>query len=228
MILKRTLILSVLLHALVFCLAALASFSGREKGASERVFFVELGAQGQKEGTVSPAQKPDTVKASLSPSAAKPTPLMPPLMPRTEKAEQTEIAHQGKSAEDASAMEISPFEAHGSFPGTGAEADAAYGGKGLENTDFLMTIIKEAIEKAKTYPELARKRKMEGTVHAEFFIDENGMPKDIRVLESSGFSLLDDEVVRIIKRASPYPPLKEVVEVPVSFSLRVANPLSAL
>jgi TonB family protein len=79
--------------------------------------------------------------------------------------------------------------------------------------------IREAIRKATLYPAFARQRRMEGTVVAGFFINGKGMPEDIRVIEGSGHRVLDREVVRIIKRAAPYPPLGAEIEVPISFRL---------
>jgi protein TonB len=80
--------------------------------------------------------------------------------------------------------------------------------------------IRAAIERVLTYPPLARKRGWEGTVVASFFIDERGMPSEIRVTRGSGYGILDRETARIIERASPYPPLGGRVELPVSFRLR--------
>lgn len=79
--------------------------------------------------------------------------------------------------------------------------------------------IREAIRKATLYPAFARQRGMEGTVVAGFFINGKGMPEDIRVIEGSGHRVLDREVVKIIKRAAPYPPLEAEIEVPISFRL---------
>jgi TonB family protein len=83
----------------------------------------------------------------------------------------------------------------------------------------IISEIREAISRATSYPAPARQRRIEGTVVAGFFINSMGMPEDIRVLVSSGHVVLDREVVKIIKRAAPYPPLGADVEVPVSFRL---------
>lgn len=80
--------------------------------------------------------------------------------------------------------------------------------------------IRAAIQDAVFYPPLARKRGLEGTVLAVFSIDESGLPQDIKVLKGSGHGMLDREVKRIIERASPYPPIKGTIEVPVIFRLK--------
>lgn len=79
--------------------------------------------------------------------------------------------------------------------------------------------IRASIQKALSYPLIARKRGMEGTVVAAFAIGRDGVPGRIRLLRSSGHGMLDGEVMRTIARASPYPPLDGEVEVPVTFRL---------
>jgi TonB family protein len=88
-----------------------------------------------------------------------------------------------------------------------------------------MDEIRRAIERAVTYPPLARKRRITGTVVAVFYINDEGMPVDIKVLRGSGHGVLDNETVKIIRRASPFPPLGGRVEVPVRFRLIKDSPL---
>ncbi|GAB4390936.1 MAG: hypothetical protein Kow0025_26350 [Thermodesulfovibrionales bacterium] len=85
----------------------------------------------------------------------------------------------------------------------------------------VMGQIREAIKKATTYPPSARRRRIEGSVLAGFYINGEGRPEGIRVIRSSGHEVLDRAVVRIIERASPFPPVRAHVEVPVSFKLLV-------
>ena len=80
-------------------------------------------------------------------------------------------------------------------------------------------LIRVAIEKAKTYPFLARKRKIEGTVITGFVIDNKGYPQDIKVKKSSGYEILDAAAVQIVKNAAPLPYVKGKITVPISFKL---------
>lgn len=82
------------------------------------------------------------------------------------------------------------------------------------------SLIRIAIEQAKTYPYLARKRRHEGTVIAEFIINANGQPENIKIVKSSGHEILDSETMNIIKRAAPFPHIKEPIEIPITFSLK--------
>jgi len=79
--------------------------------------------------------------------------------------------------------------------------------------------IRMAIQSAVVYPLIARRRGLEGTVLASFIVDEKGIPHDVQVLQSSGYSIFDREVVRVIHAASPYPTVDVAVEVPVTFLL---------
>ncbi|RJQ49450.1 MAG: energy transducer TonB [Nitrospiraceae bacterium] len=90
---------------------------------------------------------------------------------------------------------------------------------GVLSPDILM-LIGGAIEKAKTYPPIARKRGMEGTVFVSFKIGSDGIPHDLIVLKSSGFEVLDTATLDAIKRAAPYPNIQSRVEVPVAYRLK--------
>jgi len=79
--------------------------------------------------------------------------------------------------------------------------------------------IRSAIEKAKVYPLLARKEGMEGMVQVSFTIDEKGLPQDIRILKSSGYRILDEEVKKMLKKASPFPGIKGEIIIPITFKL---------
>ncbi len=80
--------------------------------------------------------------------------------------------------------------------------------------------IRNAIERAKTYPALARKRNQEGTVVMEFSINAKGVPENIRVTKSSGFSLLDTAAKETVIRAAPLPAVQGSIEVPITFILK--------
>jgi len=82
-----------------------------------------------------------------------------------------------------------------------------------------LEVIRTAIEKAKSYPLLARKKKIEGTVLVSFRIDKNGLPQGIQIIRSSGYQILDEEVSKIIKRAAPFPEVNHEIVAPITFKL---------
>ncbi|HMA13525.1 MAG TPA: energy transducer TonB [Kiloniellaceae bacterium] len=63
--------------------------------------------------------------------------------------------------------------------------------------------------KHKEYPRRARLRRQEGTARLYFAMDRNGRVLEYRIVASSGYKLLDEEVVAMIERASPLPPPPE-------------------
>jgi protein TonB len=89
---------------------------------------------------------------------------------------------------------------------------------GLTEADVLR-LISAAIERAKTYPALARRRNIEGTVYVSFRVGSGGEPGDIKLLKSSGYKILDETTLKIVKKAAPYPYIDDRVEVPVTYRL---------
>lgn len=88
------------------------------------------------------------------------------------------------------------------------------------NTGSFYALIRAAIEKAKTYPLIARKRGIEGTVLVSFRIDEKGLPQNVMIVKSSGYQTLDEEVAKMLKRAFPLPEVKGEIVIPVTFKLK--------
>lgn len=67
--------------------------------------------------------------------------------------------------------------------------------------------IKQSIESQWEYPEVALRYGLQGRLSLEFAIDANGQLERLRILRSSGSQVLDDEALRAIKAASPFPPI---------------------
>jgi protein TonB len=83
------------------------------------------------------------------------------------------------------------------------------------------------LEKYKRYPRVAQEQRQQGVTQLRFTIDRQGRVLSSQINKSSGFELLDDEVLALVQRAQPLPaPPPEVggdrieLLVPVSFSLR--------
>ena len=104
-------------------------------------------------------------------------------------------------------------------PASGRHASAlpGQGGGMLPET---IELICMAIEKVKTYPAIARKRGIEGTVHVSFNVMADGNPYGIRILKSSGFSILDNATVKVVQKAAPFPLVASRIELPVSYRLK--------
>lgn len=86
------------------------------------------------------------------------------------------------------------------------------------NTDVIRA-IRAAIERAKSYPLLAKKRGLEGTVVTGFRINSKGLPEGITITKSSGYSLLDNAAKETIIKAAPLPSMTGNIEIPITFRL---------
>jgi len=82
-------------------------------------------------------------------------------------------------------------------------------------------IIKQKIESCRRYPSWAKRQGLEGRVYLAFVVLSNGAAKDIKIVQSSGFSILDKEAVSTVKRANPFPPIPEEMKVS-SLSMEVS------
>jgi protein TonB len=67
--------------------------------------------------------------------------------------------------------------------------------------------IKQSIELAWQYPDLALKYGLQGKLLLEFIVLNTGELQSAVVLRSSGSHLLDDEALRAVKAAAPFKPI---------------------
>ncbi len=72
-------------------------------------------------------------------------------------------------------------------------------------------MVKRRIEKARYYPLRAKERGWEGIVRVRFSILPDGRTANIRVLNPSGYGLLDEAARRTIRQAGPFPPLPKTI-----------------
>jgi len=86
------------------------------------------------------------------------------------------------------------------------------------------------LERAKRYPGLAQMRALQDIVYLRFTTDRQGHVLSARIDRSHGIAMLDDEVLSLIHRVGPLPPLPsqitgETIElvVPVEFFLKQHN-----
>lgn len=73
--------------------------------------------------------------------------------------------------------------------------------QGKDNHPVLKEIQK-AIQQAQFYPRQAKKMRMQGTVKVEFLWKENKTLADLKIIESSGYDLLDKSALESIRKAS--------------------------
>jgi TonB family protein len=86
--------------------------------------------------------------------------------------------------------------------------------------------VKKYIVRNLYYPDEAVDKKIEGKVYIKFLVSKTGDITDVTVKKSSGYAILDEEAVRIIKEMPKWSPAHldgEIVEsnfsIPISFKL---------
>ncbi len=125
-----------------------------------------------------------------------------------------------QSASLPSASDDLPASTGGGEAGNG-EAGPAGGGAASEDYAALLAAW---LDEHKRYPERARRKNQEGVVVFAFEIDAEGRVLHHRIVEGSGYPLLDEEVTALIDRATPLPaPPPGVARnyvVPIVFALR--------
>ena len=137
--------------------------------------------------------------------------------PREEKQAETETAPSPQSAELAAAERS-------------AQEQEAIGTRNNEQRDIELQRynleLLAAIERAKHYPNRARRRNQEGTVMVAFIIDLRGVISDIHILESSGHKTLDKAATDAILRIGQFKPIPESIglskmefRVPINYEL---------
>lgn len=104
--------------------------------------------------------------------------------------------------------------------------DASAGGMAGATADY-MSLLQAWLEKHKEYPHRAQSRRQQGTALLYFVMNREGDVLDFKLRKSSGYRLLDREVLAMIERAQPLPRIpdemgKERMElvVPVQFFIR--------
>lgn len=74
-------------------------------------------------------------------------------------------------------------------------------------------VVKVRISKHWVYPAQAKEYLLEGRVKAFFSLEKNGTMTKISILKGSGYEILDNEVIRAITNAAPFPPFPESISV---------------
>jgi protein TonB len=67
-------------------------------------------------------------------------------------------------------------------------------------------VIKEKLSRHWVYPRQAIENLMEGQLFLVFTLNRGGQLQEIIILQGSGYEILDEETLRTIKAAAPFPP----------------------
>jgi protein TonB len=82
-------------------------------------------------------------------------------------------------------------------------------------------VIRDKVYRALSYPAYAQEAGWQGTVRMCFFVNRDGSVEKIQILKSSGYQLLDNNAVKAIRQAAPFPyaPVKLQIILPVVYKL---------
>jgi protein TonB len=86
-----------------------------------------------------------------------------------------------------------------------------------ENFAYIMKIIQDHI----VYPAKARREGLSGKAFVSFSVLENGQVANIKVLRSTGYELLDQNLIKAITEAAPFPKPPKKAELRMPFTYRL-------
>lgn len=110
------------------------------------------------------------------------------------------IISENKDAKEVK-KEIKPKAAPSNITGNIPEPIAGYAG-----------IIQKRILENLSYPPQAKEAGFQGTVKLSLYLSYRGELLDIKIKDSSGYKILDDNAIRVAKEVSSYPPFPSSIE----------------
>ena len=129
--------------------------------------------------------------------------------PRRQEASQQQVRAQVQTAQNA--------------PRAAAPQAAAGSGSSMSPARWQSKVMAH-LERRKRYPASAKRARQQGIVQVRFTIDGDGNVGSVSLSRSSGVSELDEEVLSLVRRASPVPApppgVGRTIVVPIEFSLR--------
>ncbi len=96
-------------------------------------------------------------------------------------------------------------ESEGIVPIAPSSSLAPEGGDGTGVGGERVDGVRAWLERHKRYPRAAAQRRIEGEAILGLVLDSSGAVVSSRILTSSGHAVLDDEVLRMVTRAAPFP-----------------------
>ncbi len=132
-----------------------------------------------------------------------------------------EISDQGKEVKEGS-----PGIAGGIKEGTGTSSGTGSGEDGIESarTKYLnehFAYIRNKILSNVSYPDPAKRKGWQGKVLLSFIITADGSVRDLRIVKSSGFTLLDRNAIETVRDTAPFPrpPDEAQLVIPITYHL---------
>jgi protein TonB len=179
-----------------------------------------------------PERRPVSIDLGLLGPTARPGPSAPaPAGPKPRKAVQPEsVSQDAAPSPEEKQPETDPTIASGSdASASGSDSVPAGNGNGAVDQNGLrqtyvneyFAYIRDRILKNLYFPPAARTMGWSGKVAVSFVICRDGRVENVKIVESTGFEVLDRNVVNAIKRASPFPrpPVESQLILPILYKL---------
>lgn len=214
--LRKPLFVSIGIHALLFGTAI--AFAGYRGGAlrdrHDTTISVALAGSDSLSGSTRAATPIHQEHKRSAPLPVHDTGITPP-----------EYNHANTSDRNAEQMPTMAAEGHeGDQKGAAAENAESMGQTPGAKFGLVPSrewaIISAALEKAKSYPRLARERGLQGVVRVRFKLKPSGDVDRVEIAKSSGSDVLDAASVKTVYRASPMPHVNGWLEVPMTYVLK--------
>jgi protein TonB len=149
-----------------------------------------------------------------------PKPIEKKIIPIIKKNAENPIPSNQKPTKEA---ETKPEEKKEATP-TQANSDVKNAGEAALNE--FSNLLARHIAKFKLYPKIAQMRGWQGDIILEIKLNGNGELMSSKIVKGSGFDVLDNEGLEMVKRASPFPVPPEILKgksftilVPIRFKL---------
>lgn len=110
------------------------------------------------------------------------------------------------------------------FNQTGGNSGTGYSGEKLANKYRAehFAYIKHIIEQNISYPQRAQRMGWTGRVVVSFDVAKNGHVGTIRIVKSTGYALLDSNLIETIRKVEPFPrpPISVTLIIPFTYEIR--------
>jgi protein TonB len=143
-----------------------------------------------------PMEEPAPVVPPAKRPPRRPSTAAAPSVPEPVEVRSDSVPAEGRPSEAAQASEQpaspSPKRRDGGASAAGSHAEYS-------------AVLRSWLERHRRYPPISRLRRQEGKATLAFVVDRDGKILASRIVRSSGYGLLDEEVVRTLVRAQPLP-----------------------
>lgn len=113
--------------------------------------------------------------------------------------------------------------------GSGASETAGTDPRAKKQEADYFSLISAHLNRRKVYPTEAKKARQQGIVTVRFTVDRNGNVSGTSIKRSSGFAILDDATLDLLRRVAPLPRMPATMQrdsvtlsLPIDYSLRTS------